>query len=74
MSDKNPSMPLLKPTKVRRKKVIISLKWLKVHHCGYQHITINEDNLCWMNDSEEYEIKIPEYTHCYKAKNSLNNA
>lgn len=73
MTDKNdPSRPFLKPLKVRREKVISALKWLKLHHCGYHHITINENNLNWMKNSEECQIKTSEFTQKYKSTNLSN--
>ena len=43
----------LQHLKVRRKKVIQALKWLKLHHTEYKDITINESNLEWMKDKKE---------------------
>ena len=36
--------------KIRRKKVLNALYWLKDHHPGYKDITINEGNLDWVGD------------------------
>ena len=37
--------------KVRKKVVLDALKWLKLHHCGYRHITISESKLDWIGES-----------------------
>ena len=39
--------------KIRRSKVILALKWLKKHNVEYANITINENNLDWMQGKEE---------------------
>jgi len=37
--------------KVQKKVVLDALKWLKLHHCGYRHITISESKLDWIGES-----------------------
>ena len=39
--------------KIRREKVLTALRWLKRHNTEYQSITIEEDNLTWMETDEE---------------------
>lgn len=41
---------------VRRDKVLKALVWLKKHHVGYSDISIDENNLSWMNDTKEMEL------------------
>ena len=49
MGNKQTSEMYLTHVRVNRKKVTLALEWLKIHHSGYHDITINIDNLTWMN-------------------------
>lgn len=52
MSNKDNTTPYPKQYVIRRQKVIGALKWLKIHHSGYQNITILESNLDWMGNDQ----------------------
>ena len=42
--------------KVRKKKVLEALIWLKKHHIGYQNIQIEPANLEWMDNKTEADL------------------
>ena len=42
--------------KVRRKKVLDALYWLKEHNKYYKDININQENLDWMDNEQECEL------------------
>ena len=46
----------LQHLKVRKKKVMEALKWLRIHHSGYRDVTINESNLDWMDNRSEATV------------------
>ena len=53
MGNKKLSEMHLKRLRVNKKKVIVALKLLKIHHSGYHDITINVDNLNWTEGEKE---------------------
>ncbi|GFH43542.1 hypothetical protein CTEN210_00015 [Chaetoceros tenuissimus] len=67
--------------KVRRKKVIAALNWLKKHNRFYRDITIVEENLNWMGDKEEAQFTnfkenhtlSEKYSNCSVAKKQTVN-
>ena len=42
---------------IRKEKVLGALKWLKTHNVHYEDIEICEENLDWMKEDEEAELK-----------------
>lgn len=67
--------------KVRRRKVLAALRWLKQHNRFYRDITIVEENLDWMGDKEEAQftnfkenhILSESYNNCSVAKKQTVN-
>ena len=50
MGNKNTSEMHLKHLRVNKKKIILALEWLKIHHSGYHDIKIKTGNLSWMKE------------------------
>ena len=50
MGNKGTSEMYSKHPRVKKKKVISALEWLKIHHTRYHDITINTDNQRWMKE------------------------
>jgi len=51
--NKNTSAVKLKHLRVRRKRVLDALNWLKIHNSEYKSINIAEERLDWMDNKDE---------------------
>ena len=72
MTDQDdPSVPKLKPLRVRRKKVLNALLWLKKHHFGYHDIIIVENNLSWMEGKDEAQMESVQFKRKIKSKRNI---
>ena len=55
MGNSNTSEIHFQSLRVRRDFIVRALKWLKIHHFDYRHITIKESNLDWIGKKPKAE-------------------